>query len=59
MDMSMTMEDFNKLLTLEKDDSSLIKALRQLTATEKLEDVIALVREVDPVAWSGPPPAQH
>ena len=50
--MDMTIEDFNKLMTSEKEDSLLIKALRQLTTTEKLEDIIALVREGAMIEWT-------
>jgi hypothetical protein len=44
MDMSMTIEEFNALLTSEseKDDSPLLTALRKLTTIEKPEDITAL-----------------
>ena len=51
MGMTMTIEDFNTRLTSEKEDSPLMKALRQLTAVEKLEDIIVTLAQ-DEVPWT-------
>jgi len=47
MDMSMTIEDFNALLTAEseKDDSPLLTALRKLIVIEKPEDITKLAAD--------------
>jgi len=45
MDMSLTIEDFNALLTSEEDGSPLLAALRKLTATEKPEDITKLAAD--------------
>jgi len=56
MDTSLTIEDFNALLTSEseKDDSPLLAALRKLTAIEKPADITKLA--ADPLdnwmAWN-------
>jgi len=52
MDMSMTIEEFNALLTSEseKDDSPLLTALRTLTTIDKPEDITALAD--DPYVWT-------
>ena len=52
MDMSLTIEDFNALLTSEseKDDSPLLMALRKLTAIEKPEDITKLAEDA-PSDW--------
>lgn len=52
MDMSMTIEEFNALLTSEseKDDSQLLTALRKLTTIEKPEDITALAD--DSYVWT-------
>ena len=48
MDMSMTIGEFNALLTSEseKDDSPLLTALRKLTTIEKPEDITALIDDL-------------
>ena len=52
MDMSLTIEEFNALLTSEKDDSPLLTALRKLTAIEEPEDITKLA--ADPLQnWMG------
>jgi hypothetical protein len=54
MDMSLTIEEFNALLTSEKDDSPLLAALRKLTAIQEPEDITKLA--ADPLqswwAWN-------
>ena len=47
MDMSLTIEDFNALLTSEseKDDSPLLTALRKLTVIEEPEDITRLAAD--------------
>jgi len=47
MDMSLTIEDFNALLTSEpeKDDSPLLTALCKLTAIEKPEEITKLAAD--------------
>ena len=44
MNVSMKIEDFHALLT--SDDSSLLAALSQLRAIEKLEEVVAAISAV-------------
>ena len=53
MDVSLTIEDFNALLTSEseKDDSPLLVALRKLTAIEKPEDIAKLAEDA-PGNWT-------
>ena len=51
MDMSLTIEDFNALLTSEEDESPLLTALRKLTAIEEPEDITKLA--ADPLqSWT-------
>ncbi len=45
MDMSLTIEDFNALLTSEEDDSPLLAALQKLMAIEKPEDITKLAED--------------
>ena len=47
MDMSMTIEEFNAVLTSESEenDSPLLMALRKLTAIEEPEDITALASD--------------
>ena len=45
MDMSLTIEEFNALLTSEKDDSPLLTALRKLTVIEKPEVITKLAED--------------
>jgi len=52
MGTAMTIEQFNALLTSEKDEGPLLTALRKLTTLKKPEDVAVLA--VDPLAvWGG------
>ncbi len=51
MDMSLTIEEFNGLLTSEKDDSPLLTALRKVTAIEKPEDITKLTEDA-PDNWT-------
>jgi hypothetical protein len=48
---TLTIEEFNALLTSDKEESSLLKALRELTTIEKPEDILALVGALS--GWSG------
>jgi hypothetical protein len=52
MDMSLTIEEFNTLLTSEKDDSPLLTALRKLTAIGKPEEITKLAADA-PDDWMG------
>lgn len=49
MNMTLTIEEFNSLLTSDKEESPLLKALREFTKIEKLEDIAALVES----GWGG------
>jgi hypothetical protein len=53
MDMSMTIEEFNALLTSEKHDSPLLTALRKLMNIEKPEDITTLAKDAaqDWTSW--------
>jgi len=55
MDMSMTIEEFRALLTSEKDDSPLLTALRELTAIERAEEIVAAISDVKQWWTSAPP----
>lgn len=48
---SITIEEFNALLTSDAEQSPLLEALRKLTAIEKPEDVLALADTLS--GWSG------
>lgn len=48
----MTIQGFNALLTSERDESPLLKVLRQLTTLQKPEDVRALAAEPQ-LSWQG------
>jgi hypothetical protein len=45
MDGIMTIERFHALLTSDKGDGSLLTALRGLTATERVEEIVAAILE--------------
>ena len=49
---TMTIEDFNALMTSEQDDNLLLKILRKLTAVQKPEDVRTL-NAASQWAWMG------
>ena len=51
MQTAMTIEEFNALLTSDVEESPLLRALRQLAAIEKPEDILALVDAL--TGWSG------
>ena len=53
MNMAMTVEAFHTLLTSasEREESSLLRALRALTTIQKPEDIAALAEEDGPV-WT-------
>ena len=51
MQTALTIEQFNVLLTSDREESPLLKALRQLMALEKPEDIRALVEVLS--GWSG------
>jgi len=53
MDMSLTIEEFNALLTSEKDDSPLLTALREFVAIEKPEEIVAAILESG-LVWKPP-----
>jgi hypothetical protein len=48
---TLTIEEFNTLLTSHKEESPLLKALRELTKLEKPEDILTLVGTLS--AWTG------
>jgi hypothetical protein len=48
---TLTIEEFNTLLTSHKEESPLLKALRELTTIEKPEDILALVGTL--AGWLG------
>ena len=48
---TLTIDEFNALLTLDKEESPLLKALRQLMTLEKPEDILALVTTL--TNWTG------
>jgi len=48
---TLTIEEFNALLTSDKEESPLLKALRQLTKLEKPEDILKLVGTL--AGWTG------
>ena len=48
---TLTIEEFNTLLTSDKEESPLLRALRELTAIEKPEDIRALADTLS--SWSG------
>lgn len=45
MDGTMTIERFHSLLTSDKDSGQLLTALRGLTATERVEEIVAAILE--------------
>ena len=52
MDMSLTIEEFNALLTSEEGDNPLLLALRKLTTIDRPEDIDKLAAE--PMeSWAG------
>jgi hypothetical protein len=48
---TLTIEEFNALLISDKEESPLLKALRELVAIEKPEDIRALVGTL--AGWTG------
>ena len=48
---TLTIEEFNTLLTSDKEESPLLKALRELAKIEKPEDIVALAGTL--AGWSG------
>ncbi len=48
---TLTIEEFNALLISDKEESPLLKALRQLMTLEKPEDILALVKPL--YSWTG------
>lgn len=48
---TLTIEEFNALLSSDKEESPLLKALRQLTKLEKPEDILTLVGTL--AGWTG------
>ena len=50
---TLTIEEFNTLLNSHKEESPLLKALRELTAIEKPEDILTLVGTL--AGWGGWP----
>ena len=51
MNATLTIEEFNTLLTSHKEESPLLKVLRELTRLEKPEDILTLVGTL--AGWSG------
>lgn len=51
MQAAMTIDAFNALLASDKEESPLLKALRQLTTIEKPEDIRALAEVLS--GWTG------
>jgi len=51
MQTALTIEQFNALLTSDREDSPLLKALRQFMAIEKPEDILALAEVLS--SWTG------
>jgi hypothetical protein len=51
MQTALTIEQFNALLTSDREESPLLKALRQLMAIEKPEDILALAEVLS--GWTG------
>jgi hypothetical protein len=50
---TLTIDEFNALLTLDKEESPLLKALRQLMKLEKPQDILALTDSL--AGWTGWP----
>jgi len=48
---TLTIEEFNALLTSDKEESPLLKTLRELTTIEKPEDILTLVGTL--AGWTG------
>ncbi len=48
---TLTIEEFNALLISDKEESPLLKALRELAKIEKPEDILALVKPL--ASWTG------
>jgi predicted Zn-ribbon and HTH transcriptional regulator len=48
---TLTIEEFNALLNSQKEESPLLKALRELAKIEKPEDILMLVRPLS--GWTG------
>ncbi len=48
---TLTIDEFNALLVSDKEESPLLKALRELTKIEKPEDILALVDTLS--GWGG------
>ncbi len=48
---TLTIEEFNTLLTSDREESPLLKALRELAKIEKPEDILTLVGTLS--GWSG------
>ncbi len=48
---TLTIEEFNALLISDKEESPLLKALRELAKIEKPEDILALVKPL--AGWTG------
>ena len=51
MTSTLTIEEFNSLLTSDKEESPLLKTLRELAKIEKPEDILALVGALS--GWTG------
>ncbi len=48
---TLTIEEFNALLISDKEENSLLKALRELAKIEKPEDILALAETL--ASWTG------